>query len=97
MRNLVTGKIHRAIIELPTGFESNKLEMSSLKNMFAEDGFLNFSYADTHMEVSSMLNGRNHGIATEPSIPLKIYTTLLIKRIYLDSCTTSPSATTKVG
>lgn len=42
MRNPVTGKIHRAIIELPTGFESNKLETSSLKNMFADDGFLNF-------------------------------------------------------
>jgi hypothetical protein len=29
MRNPVTGKINRAIIELPTGFESNKLETSS--------------------------------------------------------------------
>lgn len=48
MRNPVTGKIYRAIIELPTGFESNKLETSSLKNMFAEDGFLNFKYAGTY-------------------------------------------------
>jgi hypothetical protein len=39
MRNPVTGKIHRAIIELPTGFESNRLETSSLKNMFADNGF----------------------------------------------------------
>jgi hypothetical protein len=48
MRNPVTGKIHRAIIELPTGFESNRLETSSLKDMFADDGFLNFKYAGTY-------------------------------------------------
>lgn len=48
MRNPVTGKIHRAIIELPEGFESNRLETSSLKDMFAEDGFLNFKYAGTY-------------------------------------------------
>jgi hypothetical protein len=48
MRNPVTGKIHRAIIELPTGFESNRLETSSLKDMFAEDGFLKFKYAGTY-------------------------------------------------
>lgn len=48
MRNPVTGKIYRAIIELLTGIESNKLETSSLKNMFAEDGFLNFKYAGTY-------------------------------------------------
>ena len=48
MRNPVTGKIHRAIIELPTGFESNRLETYSLKNMFANDGFLNFKYAGTY-------------------------------------------------
>jgi hypothetical protein len=48
MRNPVTGKIHRAIIELPTGFESNRLETSSLKDMLADDGFLNFKYAGTY-------------------------------------------------
>jgi hypothetical protein len=48
MRNPVTGKIHRAIIELPTGFESNRLETSSLKDMFADNGFLNFKYAGTY-------------------------------------------------
>jgi hypothetical protein len=48
MRNPVTGKIHRAIIELPAGFESNRLETSSLKEMFADDGFLGFKYAGTY-------------------------------------------------
>jgi hypothetical protein len=48
MRNPVTGKIHRAIIELPTGFESNRLETSSLKDMFADNGFLDFKYAGTY-------------------------------------------------
>ena len=48
MRNPVTGKTHRAIIELPAGFESNRLETSSLKEMFADDGFLGFKYAGTY-------------------------------------------------
>lgn len=48
MRNPVTGEIHRAIIELPAGFESNRLEASSLRDMFASDGFLDFKYAGTY-------------------------------------------------
>jgi hypothetical protein len=56
-----------------------------------------------HMEVYNMLNGRGHSIATEAyACCLNIYkTSYQSKKIasssYLDSCTTSPSATIKVG
>jgi len=48
MRNPVTGKIHRAIIELPTGFESTRMEVSSLEKLIVNDGYLNFKYTGTY-------------------------------------------------
>lgn len=48
IRNPVTGKIHRAIIELPEGFEATRMEMSSTKAIVANDGFLDFRYSGTY-------------------------------------------------
>jgi hypothetical protein len=49
MKNPVTGKIYRAIIELPSGFESNRIEVSSIEKLIANDGiFHNFRYEGTY-------------------------------------------------
>lgn len=48
IRNPVTGKIHRAIIELPGGFEAIRMDMSSTKTIVANDGFLDFKYSGTY-------------------------------------------------
>ncbi len=48
IRNPVTGKIHRAIIELPEGFEATRMEMSSTKTVAASDGFLDFKHSGTY-------------------------------------------------
>ncbi len=48
MRNPVTGKIHRAIIELPEGFETTRMDLSSTKKIVAKDGYLNFMYKGTY-------------------------------------------------
>ena len=48
IRNPVTGKIHRAIIELPGGFEAARMDMSSTKTVVANDGFLDFKYSGTY-------------------------------------------------
>jgi hypothetical protein len=48
-----------------------------------------------------MLNGRGRSIAIEPDACMKVYNIVSIKKIYssvyLDSCTTFPSAITKAG
>jgi hypothetical protein len=48
IRNPVTGKVHRAIIEIPEGFESNRMDQTSLKNLVADDGYLSFRYQGTY-------------------------------------------------
>src|SRR5262245_55709603 len=48
IRNPVTGEIHRAIIEIPGGFEAARMDMSSTKTVFANDGFLDFKYSGTY-------------------------------------------------
>lgn len=48
IRNPVTGQIHRAIIEIPEGFESNRMDQASVKKMFVKDDTLNFKYAGTY-------------------------------------------------
>jgi hypothetical protein len=42
IRNTVTGKAHRAIIEIPEGFESSRMDQASMKALVANDGYLNF-------------------------------------------------------
>lgn len=48
IRNPVTGEIHRAIIELPTGFEASRMDQSSTKTIIANDGYLCFRYSGTY-------------------------------------------------
>ena len=48
MTNPVTGKVHRAIIELPEGFEATRMDMSSTKTVMANDALLRFQYAGTY-------------------------------------------------
>jgi hypothetical protein len=42
------GEIHRAIVELPGGFETARMDMSSTKTVVANDGFLDFMYSGTY-------------------------------------------------
>jgi hypothetical protein len=44
----VTGKVHRAIIEIPEGFESSRMEQASTKTLVANDNNLNFRYEGTY-------------------------------------------------
>ena len=46
--NPVTGKVHRAIIEIPEAFESNRMEQASMKKLVADDGYLSFRYEGTY-------------------------------------------------
>ncbi|MEW6603823.1 MAG: DUF1326 domain-containing protein [Thermoproteota archaeon] len=48
IRNPVTGEVHRAILELPGGFETARMDMSSTKKVIAKDGFLDFEYSGTY-------------------------------------------------
>jgi hypothetical protein len=48
IRNPVTGKVHRAIIEIPEGFESNRMDQASIKKLVADDGYLSFRYEGTY-------------------------------------------------
>ena len=48
IRNPVTGKAHRAIIEIPEGFESSRMDQASMKTLVANDNFLNFRYEGTY-------------------------------------------------
>jgi hypothetical protein len=48
MRSPVSGKVQRAIIELPGGFEFPKTEVTSLKEMVVADGYMGFHYSGTY-------------------------------------------------
>jgi hypothetical protein len=48
IRNPVTGKVHRAIIEIPEGFESSRLDQASMKSLVADDSYLRFRYEGTY-------------------------------------------------
>ncbi len=48
IRNPVTGKVHRAIIEIPEAFESSRMDQASIKKLVATDGYLNFQYQGTY-------------------------------------------------
>ncbi|MGI0025120.1 MAG: DUF1326 domain-containing protein, partial [Nitrososphaera sp.] len=48
IRNPVTGEIHRAIIELPSGFEASRMDQSSTRAVVSSDGYVNFKYAGTY-------------------------------------------------
>lgn len=48
MRNPVTGEVHRAIIELPGGWETGRTEVASIKELVVSDGYLGFRYGGTY-------------------------------------------------
>jgi hypothetical protein len=48
IRNPITGKIHRAIIEIPEGFESSRMEQASTRMLVANDDNLSFQYVGTY-------------------------------------------------
>ncbi len=48
IRNPVTGEIHRAVIELPGGFEASRMDQASSKTITSNDGYLNFGYTGTY-------------------------------------------------
>lgn len=48
IRNPVTGEIHRAIIVLPGGFESSRMDQASTKSMISTDGYVNLKYSGTY-------------------------------------------------
>jgi hypothetical protein len=48
IRNPVTGEIHRAIIELPSGFEASRMDQASSKVLVSRDGYVNFQHAGTY-------------------------------------------------
>ena len=48
MTNPVTGSTFRAIIELPAGFDSDRIETSSLEKLVVDDGYLKFKYVGTY-------------------------------------------------
>jgi hypothetical protein len=58
IRNPVTGKAHRAIIEIPEGFESSRMDQASMKALVANDGYLNFDMKG-HMVVFQKILGKD--------------------------------------
>ena len=48
IKNPVTGKVHRAIIEIPEAFESSRMEQASTKKLVANDNDLDFRYEGTY-------------------------------------------------
>jgi len=54
IRNPVTNEEYRAVIELPGGFEANRMDQASSKKLFMKDGFLDFTYHDTYGSLSEV-------------------------------------------
>jgi hypothetical protein len=48
LKNPITGKVHRAIIEIPEAFESSRMEQASTKMLVANDNNLKFRYEGTY-------------------------------------------------
>jgi hypothetical protein len=48
IRNPVTGKVHRAIIELPEGVEATRMDQASTKKFVVNDPLFKFRYEGTY-------------------------------------------------
>jgi hypothetical protein len=48
IRNPVTGEIHRAIIELPSGFEASRMDQASTRRLKVNDEVIKFEYSGTY-------------------------------------------------
>jgi hypothetical protein len=55
IRNPVTGKIHRAIIELPEGFEATRMNQASTKTLSVNTNSLKFRYDGTYGSFSEIV------------------------------------------
>jgi hypothetical protein len=54
IRNPVTGKEFRAIIELPCGFEASRMNQASSRKLDVDDGYLKFAYEGTYGSISKV-------------------------------------------
>ena len=55
IRNPVTGKAHRVVIEFPLGgFESARMDMASSKMLVVNDGYFNFKYEGTYGSIQEV-------------------------------------------
>lgn len=54
IHNPVSGKVHRAVIELPGGFEAARMDQASTKEMSLNDGALSFRYESTYASFSKV-------------------------------------------
>lgn len=48
IKNPITDRVHRAIIEIPEAFESSRMEQASTKTLVASDNNLSFRYEGTY-------------------------------------------------
>jgi len=48
IRNPVTGEVHRAIIELPGGFEASRMDQASARKLEVNDEAMKFNYTGTY-------------------------------------------------
>lgn len=48
IKNPVTGKIHRAVIELPEGVEATRMDQASTKKLLVNESRINFRYEGTY-------------------------------------------------
>ena len=53
--NPVTGKVHRAIIELPEGFEATRMQQASTKTLSVNTNRLKFIYKGTYGSISEIV------------------------------------------
>ena len=55
IRNPVTGEIHRAVLELPMGFEASRMDQASLKKGSIDDGYMKFDQSGSYGSISKAL------------------------------------------
>ena len=60
IKNPVTGQVHRAIIEIPGGFEASRMDQASMKNLLQTTEINLISNIQEHMEASLKLGGKDH-------------------------------------
>lgn len=48
IRNPVTGEVHRAVIELPSGFEASRMDQASTRKLEVSDEAMKFNYSGTY-------------------------------------------------
>ncbi len=48
IRNPVTGEIHRAVIELPSGFEASRMDQASTRRLKVNDDLVRFEYSGSY-------------------------------------------------